>query len=80
MYKNTLADAKQQQQQQQQQQNTTPQQQQILSDDRKIAIPARRWEQIKNMFLGRFIPAQTKPNRSLHCHLKNFARIPIVPI
>ena len=41
MYKNTLADAK------KQQQNTTQQQQQILSDKRKIAIPSRRWEQIK---------------------------------
>ena len=39
MYKNTLADAK------KQQQNTTQQQQQILSDERKIAIPSRRWEQ-----------------------------------
>ena len=45
MYKNTLADAK------KQQQNTTQQQQQILSDERKIAIPSRRWEQIKKCFL-----------------------------
>ena len=33
--------------QQQQQHNTTQQQQQILFDERKIAIPSRRWEQIK---------------------------------
>ena len=48
MYKNTLADAK----QQQQQQNTAQQQRQILSDERKIAVPSRRWEQIKKCFLA----------------------------
>lgn len=47
MYKNTLADA-----QKQQQQNTTQQQQQILHGERKIAIPSRRWEQIKKCFLA----------------------------
>ena len=46
MYKNTLADAK------KQQQNTTQQQRQILSDERKIAVPSRTWEQIKKCFLA----------------------------
>ena len=43
MYKTKLADAK----KKTTTTTTTQQQQQILFDERKIAIPSRRWEQIK---------------------------------